>query len=70
MSITLEQIKIRHDLLVSVLDEKQYRLCLAAEAKSLGWGGMSQIAKVTHSSRNTISTGIEEFMKSADYASS
>ena len=25
MSITLEQIKIRHELLISVLDEKQYR---------------------------------------------
>ena len=63
MSIRLEQIKIRHDLLVSVLDEKQYRLYLAAEAKALGWGGMSQIAKVTRSSRNTISTGIEELMQ-------
>ena len=38
MSITLEQIKIRHDLIVSVLDEKQYRLYLAAEANALDWG--------------------------------
>ena len=63
MSITLEQIKIRHDLLVSVLDEKQYRLYLAAEAKALGWGGVSQVAKVTSASRNTISTGIEELVQ-------
>ena len=63
MSITLEQIKIQHDMLVSVLNEKQYRLYLAAEAKALGWGGMSQIAKVTRSSRNTISTGMEELMQ-------
>ena len=60
MSITIEQIKIRHDLLVPVLDEKQYRLYLAAEAKALGWGGVSQVAKVANASRNTISTGIEE----------
>ena len=63
MSITLEQIKIRHDLLASVLDEKQYRLYLAAEAKALGWGGVSQVAKVTSASRNTISTGIEELIQ-------
>jgi len=63
MSITLEQIKIRHDLLVSVLDEKQYRLYLAAEAKALGWGGVSQVAKATSASRNTISTGIDELIQ-------
>jgi hypothetical protein len=63
MSITLEQIKIRHDLLVSVLDEKQYRLYLAAEAKALGWGGVSQVAKVTSASRNTISTGIDDLIQ-------
>jgi hypothetical protein len=60
MSISIEQIKIRHDLLVPVLDEKQYRLYLAAEAKAIGWGGVSQVAKVANASRNTISTGIEE----------
>jgi len=63
MSITLEQIKIRHDLLASVLDEKQYRLYLAAEAKALGRGGVSQVAKMTSASRNTISTGIEELIQ-------
>ena len=63
MSITFEQIKIRHDLLVSVLDEKQYRLYLAAEARALGWGGVSQVAKVANASRNTISTGIEELIQ-------
>lgn len=63
MSNTLEQIKIRHDLLVSILDEKQYRLYLAAEAKALGWGGVSQVAKATNSSRNTIATGMDELIQ-------
>ena len=63
MSIALEQIKVRHDLLVTVLNEKQYRLYLAAEAKALGWGGVTQVAKMTNSSRNTISTGIEELLR-------
>jgi hypothetical protein len=64
MSITSEQIKIRHDLLVPVLDEKQYRLYLAAEAKAVGWGGVSLVATATSVSRNTISSGLEELLHS------
>ena len=54
MSTTLDQIKIRHVALSSVLSEKQYRLYLAAEAKTLGWGGVSTVALATGASRNTI----------------
>jgi len=64
MSITSEQIKIRHDLLFPVLDEKQYRLYLAAEAKAVGWGGVSLVATATSVSRNTISSGLEELLHS------
>lgn len=63
MSTNMEQIKMRHDLLSSVLDEKQYRLYLAAEAKALGWGGVSQVAKATGTSRNTISSGLVESLR-------
>jgi hypothetical protein len=63
MTKNMEQIKIRHSLLVSVLDEKQYRLYLAAEAKALGWGGMSQVAMATGASRNTISSGLNELLQ-------
>jgi len=62
MSIISEQIKIRHDLLVPVLNEKQYRLYLAAEAKAVGWGGVSLVATATSVSRNTISSGLEELL--------
>jgi hypothetical protein len=58
----MEQIKIRHDLLSSVLSEKQHRLYLAAEAKALGWGGISQVSKATGTSRNTISSGLDELL--------
>ena len=60
MDTTLEQIKIRHDLLSPILNENQYRLYLAAEAKALGWGGVSQVAVATKASRNTISSGLAE----------
>lgn len=69
MATILEQIKIRHDLLVTVFSEKQYRLYLAAEAKALGWGGVTQVAKATGTSRNTISSGIHELEKLSDQKS-
>ena len=65
MLTALEEIKIRHDALSSVLGEKQYRLYLAAEAKALGWGGMSKVALVTGASRNTVSVGLEELQRPA-----
>jgi hypothetical protein len=63
METTLEQIKIRHDLLVTLLDEKRYRQYLAAEAKALGRGGVSLVAKATGASRNTISSGLYELLQ-------
>ena len=51
---------MRHDLLLPVLSERQYRLYLAAEVKAFGWGGASKVAQVTNSSRNTILSGLKE----------
>ena len=42
------------------LDEKQRRLLLAAEAKALGWGGISKVAKATGVSRVTIHKALTE----------
>lgn len=63
MKTNMDRIKIRHDLLASILNEKQYRLYLAAEAEALGWGGKSQVAKATGASRNTISSGLDELLQ-------
>ena len=57
---TTQGIKTRHDLLVGELGEKHYRLYLAAEAKSLGWGGTSKVADATGAARNTIAAGLKE----------
>lgn len=59
----LDQIKIRHALLSPVLNESQYRIYLASEAKALGWGGVSKVALATRASRNTISSGLDELAK-------
>jgi hypothetical protein len=42
------------------LNEKQKRLFLAAEAKTLGWGGISRIAQATGVSRMTIYKALKE----------
>ena len=42
------------------LNEKQRRLLLAAEAKALGWGGVSKVAKASGISRMTIHKALGE----------
>jgi hypothetical protein len=54
-------IKQRYDLLSPFLDERQRRLYLAAEAKAIGYGGVSTVSRVTGVSRNAISAGYEDF---------
>jgi hypothetical protein len=42
------------------LDERSRRLWLAAEARSLGYGGVALVSVVTKVARDTISNGIKE----------
>jgi DNA-binding transcriptional ArsR family regulator len=46
--------------ILPLLNEKQRRLFLANEAKALGYGGVSQIQRLTGVSRVTITQGIKE----------
>ena len=48
-------IKVRIESILPLLDERQKRIYLAAEAKSIGWGGVTKISKLTSVSRKTIS---------------
>ncbi len=50
-----EVIKVRISSVLPMLDERQKRIYLAAEAKSIGWGGVTKISKLTSVSRKTIS---------------
>lgn len=50
-----EVIKVRIESILPMLDERQKRIYLAAEAKSIGWGGITIISKLTSVSRKTIS---------------
>jgi hypothetical protein len=48
------------------LDERQRRLLLAAEARSLGYGGVTLVARAAGVSRATVTTGVDELDSGAD----
>ena len=45
------------------MDERLQRLWAAAEARAIGWGGVSLVAKATSMSRTTITAGMAELKK-------
>ena len=53
-------IRQRFSDLVPVLNERERRLWAAVEAKSLGYGGISAVARVTGISRRAIHVGLKE----------
>ena len=57
---TTEAIRQRFTLLDGVLDERTRRLVAAAEAQTLGWGGVTAVAKATGLARRAIQQGIQE----------
>jgi transposase len=59
-----ESIAMKFKLLAQHLDERTYRLCLAAEALSRGRGGVSEVAQAAGVSRTTLHAGIHELQNS------
>ena len=57
---TEQQISEKLAMVIPHLNEKQRRLLMAAEAKMLGWGGISKVAKATGVSRVTIYKALAE----------
>lgn len=62
----VEAIRNRFELLSPYLDEKTRRLLVAAEAQSLGFGGITIVARATGMTRDTIRRGIGELQGSAE----
>ncbi|HAP57907.1 MAG TPA: ISAzo13 family transposase, partial [Sphaerochaeta sp.] len=60
----------RIQTIVPILDETQKRMYLAAEAESLGRGGISLISQALGVSRNTIAAGIREISGTVERAPS
>jgi len=53
-------IALKYEALFPVMDERTRRLWAATEARSIGWGGVSIVARATGMSRITIDTGLTE----------
>ena len=56
-------IQERIGTVLPLLDERQKRLFLASEARSVGWGGISLISRLSGADRETISRGIKEIQQ-------
>jgi DNA-binding transcriptional regulator GbsR (MarR family) len=50
--------------MIGQLDEKQWRMYLANEAMSAGYGGISEVSRISGVSRTTITRGISELRTS------
>ena len=59
-TLTLARIQRKYQLLVPEMDERLRRQWAAAEARELGWGGVSLVARATGLSRPTITAGLRE----------
>lgn len=57
---TLERIRRKYQALSPVMDERVRRQWAAAEATTLGWGGIIAVAAATGLARNTIAAGLRE----------
>src|ERR1051326_7593649 len=66
---TLEEIKAKFESLRPVMDERMCRLWAAAEARALGDGGISLVAKATGMTRTRIAAGIRELDTMAEASS-
>jgi hypothetical protein len=53
-------VRLRFAQVASILDERRRRLWAAAEAKAVGYGGVSLVARVTGLTRPTIHAGLKE----------
>src|SRR3954447_2354921 len=62
---TIARIRTKYQLLVPELDERRRRQWAAAEARELGWGGVSLVAQATGLSRPTINAGLRDLDRPA-----
>src|SRR6266545_4262860 len=61
----LESVRRRHEALGPLLDERLTRLWAAAEARAMGYGGISLVARATGITRKRIATGLRELQQLA-----
>jgi hypothetical protein len=64
--LLIQQIRDKFTILLPSMDERMRRHWAAAEASSLGWGGIATVAEATGLARNTIAAGRRELVQRAD----
>ena len=62
---TMERKELEKRILtvMSMLDERQKRIYLAAEAESLGWGGMKRISEIAGVDQDTLTAGKKDLLE-------
>ncbi|PQZ93701.1 hypothetical protein CQ018_08575 [Arthrobacter sp. MYb227] len=60
-----ELLRAKFDTVLPHLDERSQRFVLAAEARSLGYGGIAAVAKASRTSRSLIQQGVAELESGA-----
>src|SRR3954468_11515563 len=66
--VTEPEIKTRFEMLAPFLNERTRRLAAAAEAASIGRGGVSRVARATGVSRRAVAAGLAELQAQDDLA--
>ena len=66
MEIDEQVLAAKFETILPHLDERQRRLLLAAEARWLGYGGVSLVARAAGVSRVTVTAGVEELEEGGD----
>ena len=56
-------IRLKYKRMSRVMNERSRRLWAATEARAIGWGGVSQVARATGIARNTIAVGLRELKR-------
>jgi len=64
--LIIARIQRKYQLLTPEMDERRRRQWAAAEARELGWGGVSLVARATGLSRPTIHAGLRELDQPAE----
>lgn len=59
-SLEVKALQMRIEVVMPTLNEYQRRRYLSAEAKSLGWGGISLVSRLSGVSRQTLTDGVKE----------
>ena len=61
-----DALRAKYTVWLQRLDERSLRLCLASDAKAMGRGGISRVAKASGVSRTTIYAGLKELEEPGD----